>query len=66
MYSRKRSGPSTDPWGTPEVTGTSFEDSQFEYDLLEMTGSTVVYFLLYQNKQVYKEVLDGLLYRRFC
>ena len=27
MYNRKRSGPSTDPWGTPEVTGTSFEDS---------------------------------------
>ena len=27
MYKRKRSGPSTDPWGTPEVTRISLEDS---------------------------------------
>ena len=27
MYNRKRSGPSTEPWGTPEVTLTSSDDS---------------------------------------
>ena len=25
MYTRKRIGPRTDPWGTPDVTGTSSE-----------------------------------------
>ena len=53
MYKRKRSGPSTDCWGMPEVTGTSFEDSpssttlveQFECDLLKMTESTLMCFL---------------------
>ena len=71
MYNRKRSGPSTAPWGTPEVTGTSFENSpsnttEFECDLLEMAESSLVRFLLHQSKQVYKEVLDDLLYRRLC
>ena len=26
MFKRKRSGPSTDPWGTPKVMDTSVED----------------------------------------
>ena len=70
MYNRKKSGPSTEPWGTPEVTLTSSDDSP---------SSTTVWvqpirndwiqfkvFPLHQNKKVYIRVLDDLLCWRLC
>ena len=62
MYKRKRSGPSTYPWGTPEVTRTSFEDSlpvqQFESDQLKKLQSILECFLLCRKLKVYIVILD--------
>ena len=50
MYKRKRSGPSTDPCGTPEMIGTSLEDSLLRLCLVRSSlMQTPVYpdFLVY-------------------
>ena len=54
MYNRKRKGPSTDPWGNPEMTGTLFEDWDWPIRKDFLNPLHIYYFQLCCNLEVYK------------
>ena len=69
IYIRKRIGPRTVPWGTPDVTGAKYLTFRPQvqlsgYGQLESQKSNHMHYRICRNISVYRVGVGGALYQR--